>query len=363
MKNLGMSLSLPLVMILGLIGCANPDKIDTIAKNQSITNEQGQETGVAEEPALTLADTLLADLESNLRGVKSAQSTQSKMQVMASVKNLKLSETQIQVILATARMSLEQAQLGSSNNLAALIPVLIQGATAGIGALQTHDSTQLTGLLSALGNSVLNSVVNVSQDQVPTALLKSLAQSLFAGFGASGVGPTNIQGIANSVIGMLLSRLHESNLSTTGFDVLLQNLATGAIGGLGQLNMPQALFASVLQSLGSGSLSGLTSLVTQVLGPIKTNNPGSAWLNQLLNAFTSGVQGALVTVPATGSVKGLAGSFLASFIQGLSGGSVVSPAPATTPATTPSTTQTTTGASSVGTIIGIVAGIARLWLL
>jgi len=365
MKNLVL---IGFVMVaMALTGCADPQGFNSSAAKLDANADVQKEAPLeVAPPALSLTETMLADLESNLRGVKAPGSTQSKLMISKTAQNLKLSDAQVQVVLATTMMAIDQANMKGTTDLSALIPVLVQGATLGMGALQLGDSSSMTGLLSAIGNSVLNSIVNMSQAngasaEESTSLLQTLTQSLFAGFQNSGVGSSNIKGIANSVISSILSRLNESQLSANGLDGLLKGLADGVVLGLGQLNMTNSLFSSVLNSLGQGSLSGLTTLVTNVLGTITTGSDGSQWLSQLMNAFTSGISGALNSLAGTGSLTGAAGGFLNSFLQGLSGQT-----PGATPVVVPVTPQTptppATTPSTLSTILGLATGIARLWM-
>lgn len=354
MKNLIMIGFVMVAMVLA--GCADPRAFNT-AELGAAAGATAQETPAA--PVVTKAGAMMADLESNLRGRVVSGATQNKMMVQKSAQSLKLTDAQIQVILATTQMSLEEAGVKNSDDLQALIPAIVNGATLGIGALQLGDTAGLTGLLASVANSILNSIVNVSGEAAPSALLGQLTDALFASLGQSGVNSSNIRTVANDLISSMLSRLSESNLSSMGFENLLQTLAGGVVTGLGQMNMTTNLFQSVLNSLGQGSLSGLTGLVTNVLGAITTGSAGSDWLGSLMQAVTSGISGALNLLTNEGSLQGGVGGFLNAFLQGLSGQNL-SANPAPTPATP---AAPATGSGTWSTILGIVGTVARIGML
>lgn len=342
-----------------LTGCADPNSFKMVAKNEAASVDNSQRVP---EIAQSKADVMLADLQSNLSGKTVAGATQSKLMVSKTAANLKLSNAQMQVILATTKMSLEQSNLAGSNDIAALIPAIVQGATLGIGALQLGDSSQLTGLLSAVANSVLNSIVNTSSGAVPTDLLSSLTNSLFSGLQNSGVDSSNIKGVSNNLISSLLSRLSESNMSTMGFETLLQSLAGGVVTGLGQLNMSTNLFQGVLNSLGQGSLSGITGLVTNVLGSV-TGGDSSTWMNSLMSALTSGISGALSGLINGGSLAGAATGFLGSFVQGLNGQtSMPTENSGGLTGVMPVTGADTSAAGSWSSILGTIARIGMMFI-
>lgn len=336
----------------GLAGCADPAMIQSVPKDTAATGQSTDSQKVA-----STAETMVADLEANLKGVPSAKSTQSKLQVSKTANRLKLTSAQTQVILATTKMALDTAGLTNSNDLTSLIPVLVQGAALGIGAIQSTDTTNISNLLAAVANSVLNSIVNVSSGSVPTSMLQSLTEALFASLSQSGVNSSNIQTVSNSVINSILSRLNESNVSTSGFETLLQNLATGVVSGLGQLNLPTTLLSAVLNSIGSGSLLGITNLVSNVIGVVTGTN-GSTWLTNLLNAFTNGITSGLNALNSSGSISGAVGSFASAFLQGMSGQASTSAG-----STTSTGTATTSTSSTFSSIVSIVAGVAQIAML
>lgn len=338
------NISLAFVLVAGMLaGCGKQFQLSPVLDDSS----SALAVPVDVKPK-SAAATMIADLESNLRGVRVVGSTQSKLQVKASAKALAISDSEIAVILSTVTMALENSNLMSSNDLSSIIPVLVQGASLGIGTLQSTDKNQLSNLLAAVGNSAINSIVNMSDSGVSTSLLQDLANSLFKGFSSSGVSKANISGVANSVIASLLGRLSESDLAASGFDTVLKSLASGAVTGLGQLNLGSTLFSTVLNSLGSGSFSGIGNLVTSVLGAGANTNSGANWMSTLLNSFTSGIQGGLGGVQQSGATGGGIAGLLSSFLSGVSGST--NQAPGATP-----------GLGS-GTLLTVVSGLLRLWL-
>lgn len=365
MKNLVM---IGFVMVaVALAGCADPRGFNTedTGSAAGANLDQGSQAAPVE---LSKAQTLMVDLESNLRGQVMKGATQNKTMVRKSASSVKLTDAQIKVILATTQMSLDQAGVSQSEDLSSLIPAIVKGATLGIGALQLGDSTNITNLLSSVANSILNSIVNVNGQTNSESLLGQLTNALFASLPQSGVNSSSLTGVANNLISSMLSRLSESNLSSFGLENILQTLAGGVVTGLGQLNMPTALFQSVLNSLGQGSLSGLTGLVTSVLGTITNGSAGADWLGSLMQAVTSGISGAISALTGNGSLQGVASNFVNSFLQGISGqsntggGSVV-PGTAAGVGGGADSSSTTSGSGTLSTILGIAGTVARIAML
>ncbi|MBX3018193.1 MAG: hypothetical protein KF767_09915 [Bdellovibrionaceae bacterium] len=357
MKNLIMIGFVMVAMVMA--GCADPRAFNAGDVAAAGANEITQER---EAPAVqTKAGAMMADLESNLRGQVVSGSTQNKTMVRKSAQNLNLTDAQIKVILATTQMSLEESGVSQSDNLEALIPAIVKGATLGIGALQLGNTAGLTNILSSVANSILNSIVNVSGEQAPSNLLGQLTNALFSSLGQSGVTSSNITSVSNNLISSMLSRLSESNLSSMGLENLVQTLAGGVVTGLGQTGMSTNLFQTVLNSLGKGSLSGLTGLVTNVLGAVTAGSASSDWLGSLMQAVTTGISGAINMLTGEGSLQGGAGNFLNAFLQGLSGQNLTqTPVTGETPAANNSSNS---GGGTWSTILGIVGTVARIGMM
>lgn len=316
-----------------LVGCGG-----SFSANESLQNSSSNVEAPAE--VMSSAKIMMTDLESSLRGKEISQSSLTKMQAQATSTNLNLNEAQIQTILAAVSQALQGAQLTSSNDLQAILPVLIQGATQGVGVLKL-DSALLAPILAAVGNSSLNSIVNLSNGAVPTELLEMLTSSLFANLGQAGVSGDGISLIADKVIESLLAKLGVTDLDANGFQDVLKSLASGSIAGLDKLKLSEVVMKAVMAKLGSGSLSGLTSLVSSLTSSTGT---GSSLLSGLLDAFTEGVNEKLQK-SKTGT---LLSTLLSSYLNGINNSQ--SQAAAST-------------SSPIKTIIGsVVGGIISNWL-
>lgn len=317
-----------------LVGCGG-----SFSANESPLQNSPSNTEAPVE-VLSSAKIMMTDLESSLRGQEISQGSLTKLQVSATSAKLNLNEAQIQTILAAVSQALQGAQLGSSNDLKAILPVLIQGATQGIGVLKL-DSALLSQILATVGNSSLNSIVNLSNGSVPTELLEMLTSSLFANLGQAGASGDALSAVADKVIASLLAKLNVSDLDASGFKEVLKSLASGSIAGLDKMKLSETLMKKVMDKLGSGSLSGLTSLVSSLTSSTGT---GSDLLSGLLDAFTKGVSEKLQN-----SKKGaLLSALFNSYLNGVNNSQ--SQAAAST-------------SSPIKTVIGsVVGGVISNWL-
>lgn len=296
-----------LCLTMGLLSACGPQL--------TALNEDGTANGSSSVVPSTTAEKALASLESDLRKgtVTATESSVNQKAVSATAEKISLNSAQINTIIESARLALETANLGQSNDLSAIIPVLIKGASLGANAIQLGDSSLIAKLLSVIGNSALTSIVNLSPDQISTGDLKGLAQSIFANLATAGVGSSNATSVAQTIIQSLLGHIASTDIDSSGFSSVIQSIAQGAIAGLNNnagTNVGSTIFQSILKGLGSGSLNGIAAIVSS----LGNSNNASDLLKTFINAFTAGSQSGLNQVSSS---KSLVSTLLNSILTGL----------------------------------------------
>ena len=166
-------------LALGLLAGCGGNNLTTSSPGSNSTSDASQ--GVVDQPAAQqyASQKMLADLKADLQKSSVGVSGQGVQKLSAG-----LSSSQIATIISSAAMALNNAGLGQSNDLAAIIPALIQGASLGAGTL---GSSNIASLISLIGNSTLNSLVNQSTGSVAQNLLQTVAQSVFANLSNAGI--------------------------------------------------------------------------------------------------------------------------------------------------------------------------------
>ncbi|MEK2644532.1 hypothetical protein [Bdellovibrio sp. BCCA] len=196
---------------------------------------------------------------------------------------LMLDSSQISMILGMAGSALNGSGLGNSNDLSAIIPVLIGGATQGAGNIGL-PSSQLSDLLGIIGNGSLSSILNSTTGTgggLPTGLIQTLTGSLFQNLPVAGVTSGNISQVAGSLISSLTGNLGNTGLGGTDLSSIIQSISSGATLGIGKSGFNSSMLTSILGQIGMGSVTGISGI----------NLPGgmnTSMLQNLLGAFTSG---------------------------------------------------------------------------
>ncbi|WP_413577553.1 hypothetical protein ACLVWU_04100 [Bdellovibrio sp. HCB290] len=309
---------LTLSLTTSLIGCGS--NFETLERSSADSSSQGaQNTPTISTPKVA-AQSMVSDLEDQLK-------------VQASGK---LSATQIAAIIASAKTALDSANLGNSNNISAIIPVLIQGATTGVGTLNIADLVSKSNILGLIGDSTLNSLVNLSEDEVSTALIQKVTSALFSNLKLAGIGSSSQATAANTIIQAILGKLSGKDFDVSSLATVVESLAKGSVLGLGNLGNSSSVLQTILSSLGSGSLPGLNQLIAKLGG----SNNASTTLQSLISAFTSGSNSGLSTIVGSGTGSS---ALMQTLLTALMGGIKV--AGASSPA-----------ASVVTTIVGSLLG-------
>lgn len=293
---------LALTITTALIGCGN----NLQTPERSSQDSSSQSTTTVSEPKMA-SQAMLSDLNNQL-------------QVQASGK---LSPTQISAILASAQMALESANLGKSDDLAKIIPVIIQGATTGVGTLNIADLLKKSDILALIGDSTLNSLVNLSKDEVSTALIQQVTSALFANLKLAGVSSGSQATASNAIIQALLGKLSGKDFDVSSLQTVIESLAKGSVLGLGKLGNSSSVLQTILSSLGSGSLPGLNQLISQ----LGSANNATTTLQNLIAAFTSGSNSGLSAIVGNGvNSKTLMQTLLTSLMGGIKIAGASSPA-------------------------------------
>lgn len=264
-----------------LVGCGNQlQTLDSSANDTSAALSAPSESAPVE---MSAAQKMLADLESNLNG--SAGSSAALRQKLSVSSGLNLNSSQISSILGSASSALSTEGLMQSNDLSAILPVFIGGASSGVGDLGLTNPGSISSILSLVGDSSLSSVIDLSGNTVSTDLVTNLSSSLFGNLSNAGLSNSNSQALgANTIISSLLGNLGTKNMDMGSLTGIIQSLGAGSVLGLGQLGNTSSPFSSILGGLGSGSSSGIMSLFTG----LTSNGDTSHSLQGLLGAFASG---------------------------------------------------------------------------
>ncbi|WP_413560255.1 hypothetical protein [Bdellovibrio sp. HCB209] len=293
---------LALTLTTSLIGCGNNLQTPELSSDSS----SSQSTSTVSEPKMA-SQAMLSDLNNQLK----VQATG------------KLSSAQISAIIASAQMALETANLGKSDDLAKIIPVIIQGATTGVGTLNIADLLKKSDILALIGDSTLNSLVNLSKDEVSTALIQQVTSALFANLKLAGVTSGSQATAANTIIQALLGKLSGKDFDVSSLQTVIESLAKGSVLGLGKLGNNSAVLQTILSSLGSGSLPGLNQLISKLGG----SNNATTTLQNLIAAFTSGSNSGLSAIVGNGvNSKTLMQTLLSSLMGGIKIAGATSPA-------------------------------------
>ncbi|QLY26256.1 hypothetical protein [Bdellovibrio sp. KM01] len=293
---------LALTLTTSLIGCGSNFQT---AERSSTDDSSSLSAPTVSEPKMA-SQAMLSDLNEQL----AIQTTS------------KLSASQINAIVASAQMALESANLGKSNDLAAIIPVIIQGATTGVGTLNIADLVKKSNLLALIGDSTLNSLVNLSQDEVSTNLIQTVTSALFANLKLAGVSSGSQATAANTIIQALIGKLSGKDFDVSSLATVIESLAKGSVLGLGKLGNSSTVLQTILSSLGSGSLPGLNQLITQ----LGSSNNASTTLQNLIAAFTSGSNSGLGAIVGSGSGSStLAKTLLTALMGGIKIAGATSP--------------------------------------
>lgn len=293
------------------------------------------ETPLSEVRQKAAGQLLLEDIENQLRTGNSSSGAGGiqKMSAMNSVLPF-LSGGNITDIIAIATGALNQSGLQDSNDLNALIPVLMAGLSQGVGGLQLPPN-QAGDLLSMIGSGSMESILtmlagkgNLPVSGDPSKLLENLSGSLFKNLPIAGIGSGDLSSVAKQLIGSLtgglalpqfggLEGLFGSGVIGNGnfnLNTLLQSISSGAMMGTGSIQIPgmnQNILQNIITQIGAGSVIGIGKL---------PNQNGQLGLEALLEAFTSGSNFGLGELANRNLLKGGTVSGLLSFLtQGQTG--------------------------------------------
>lgn len=280
-------LILALVTIGMLTGCNN--KLATLGsttEGDSSTNES-----LAAQPE-SEAQKMLADLEATLKANATSSTARTKVQMNLNLPALNLDLSQISTIMGFANSSVLNAGLMGSNDISAILPVLIGGASQGVGNLGL-PTTQISSLMALIGNGSLTSILgstglgNIAGGALPTDLVSLLSGSLFQNLPIAGIPTTGLPTASGNLMGLLLGNLGGTGLGSGGLSSIISAISSGAVTGVGGIQIPgmnSSLLSSILSSIGSGSVTGIGGITIPGLsGGLNAN-----LIQTLLGSFTSG---------------------------------------------------------------------------
>ncbi|WP_374029819.1 hypothetical protein [Bdellovibrio bacteriovorus] len=251
----------------------------------SATNDRSSQEAASTAPAVnnSEAQKMLHNIEAALKEHSVDNNVAAKITNQKLPSGLMLDSSQISMILGMAGSALNGAGLGNSNDLSAIIPVLIGGATQGAGNIGL-PSSQLSDLLGVIGNGSLSSILNSASGTgsgLPTGLIQTLTGSLFQNLPLAGVTSGNISQVAGSLMSSLTGNLGNTGLGGADLSSIIQSISSGATLGIGKSGFNSSLLNSILGQIGMGSVTGISGI----------NLPGgmnTSMLQTLLSAFTSG---------------------------------------------------------------------------
>jgi hypothetical protein len=267
-----------IVAAASLSACGSQMEAMSTGNPESSNNSQSADTTPAPSVQVSASKVMVNDLETQLKSQASS----------------KLTAEQIQAIVNTVKTTLSSANLSNSDDLKALIPAIIQGASVGVGTLNLSDITSKSGILALIGDTALTSLVNLSPESVSASLIQSVTKSLFANLNLAGVSSGNQATAASSIIKSILGQLSGKDFDVSSLQTVIESLASGSVLGLGNLGNSNAVLNTIVSSLGSGSLPGLTSLIKN----LGSSNNATTTLANLIGAFTSGSNSGLSSVVA-----------------------------------------------------------------
>lgn len=304
-------LILALITIGMLTGCNN--KMSAV--ESSLDSSTNESLGVTPQPE-SQAQKMLADLEATLKA--NSQSTGlSKVQSKLNLPMLNLDPTQISTIMGFASGAVGNAGLTHSNDMSAILPVLIGGASQGVGSLNLPTG-QVSSLMGLIGNGSLGSLLNMSgslggtNGAIPTDMISLLSGSLFQNLPTAGIPTSGLPNASGSLMALLTGGLGSTGFGTNGLSSIISSLSSGAVGGIGGIQVPgmnSSLLSSIFGQLGSGSVTGIGGI--SLPGGMNNNI-----LQTLLGSVTSGANMGLGNIGLGNIGGGLMGGNLFSSLLG-----------------------------------------------
>jgi hypothetical protein len=248
----------------------------------------------------TMSQKVLQDIGTGLR-----------QKSIASLAGISLSNAQIQALLNAGAAAVVANGLGNSTNINALTPVIVQGITQALSGQVSGNSTQMANLISAIGTAALDAVLKQNTGVLSNALVKEIATKLFQNISAGGIDKAALSDVSGILMSSLVNHLSQKGYQTPQLTTLLSSLSSGAVLGVGNLNLKAlglAALNDILKNIGAGSVQGLTGL-----------NSSSDILQALISAMTSGSQTGLNQVLGANTTLGATlNQLLSSVISGQS---------------------------------------------
>ncbi|MBS1970028.1 MAG: hypothetical protein JSU04_06955 [Bdellovibrionales bacterium] len=209
-----------------------------------------------------------------------------------------LSESQVLALLNSGAVAINASGLGSSTDVNALIPIIIQGISQNIGTtIPGLNSSQIATLISGLGTSAIEASLVSSGGAISNSLIQNISTTLFQNLSAAGVSNGNLSSVSSVLMSSLVSYLGTSGLPSANLSALLQSLSSGAVLGVGNLNVASlgsVILSDILNKIGAGSIQGLSGI-----------SSSSSVLQTLINSLTAGSQSGLSQVVSSNSSLGL----------------------------------------------------------
>ncbi len=223
-----------------------------------------------------------------------------------------LSESQLLTLLNSGAVAINAKGLSSSTDVNALIPIIIQGMSQNIGAtVPGLSGPQIATLVSGLGTSAIETSLLSSGGGLSSGLIQNISTTLFQNLSAAGVSNGSLSSVSSTLMSSLVSSLGASGLPATNLSALLQSLSSGAVLGIGNLNIANigsGVLSDILNKIGAGSIQGLSGF-----------SNSSSVTQMLINSLTAGSQSGLSQFLSSNSSMGLnLNQLLSSVIAGQS---------------------------------------------
>lgn len=314
-------LLLSLITVGMLTGCNNSLSPMNAAGNEGTSDNSSN--SVQEVQPQSEAQKMLADLEATLKAnAVSASPTRSKMQAKLNLPALNLDLSQISSIMGSANASVTNAGLINSNDISAILPVLIGGASQGVGGLGL-PTNQVSSLMGLIGNGSLTSVLGSSGvlggatgGAIPTDLVSLLSGSLFQNLPTAGIPTNGLPSASGNLMGLLLGNLGSTGLGSGGLSSIISSISSGAVTGVGGLQIPgmnSNLLSGILGQIGAGSVTGIGGISIPGLGGGMNAN----LIQTLLGSFTSGAGLGLGQI---GGGQGMGGNLISTLLGSVTQG-------------------------------------------
>jgi len=244
------------ILFLTLSACKNP--------LTELPEEVPQET----ELNTTYVDSVLEQLRSDLKGSSSVARVSSSWD-----NNLTLQE--IDAIIAAARSKIESKELLESTNLAAFLPLVVEGAQSQLKKTASASSTSIKmNVIETLISSSIRIIDNkISSEAGKTSLIVSVTETVVKNIPQAGIGADEIDDVAGGAVSIVTSTTEGiftidsisnvvSSIASTSIKAL--SVAYNSVGNADSIDVSTGV--SVVTGSILGTVESFTSLEGDALG-------------------------------------------------------------------------------------------------